>query len=82
VIVMAGASYALGECQVFWTEAAQYEVWSICLNRELHKCAFAVHLNSRLLATECELNRTDYAASRILTGNSRRAVGSVLDGRR
>jgi hypothetical protein len=36
VIVMAGASYALGECQVFWTEAAQYEVWSICFNRELH----------------------------------------------
>jgi len=33
-------------------------------------CAFAVHLTSRPLATECELNRTDYAASRIRAGNS------------
>jgi hypothetical protein len=29
VIVMARASCALGECQVFWTEAAQYEVWIV-----------------------------------------------------
>src|ERR1700739_3248125 len=34
------------------------------------QCAFAVHVRSRPLATECELSRMNYGASRILTGNS------------
>jgi hypothetical protein len=30
-----GISYALGECNAWWTEAAQHQVWLVCTDREI-----------------------------------------------
>jgi hypothetical protein len=30
-----GGSYALGEAYAWWTQSEQYDVWSVCLNREI-----------------------------------------------
>jgi hypothetical protein len=31
-----GISFSLGECHASWTEGAQHEVWSICLEQEIN----------------------------------------------